>query len=121
MKDKNHHPSRKAGIFFIVLGLVMFAVIFDFLHLGSVGDYFVWQMLLIFIGLIAFLNRNPVGGVILVAVGVYFLLPDLKYSFPFLHNHPVFFKEIYWPLAICILGVVMIISGIIRKNRNINN
>ena len=32
---------------------------------------------------------------------------------------PYFFLEgIYWPVIICILGVVLIISGIIRKNRN---
>jgi hypothetical protein len=118
MKEKDRHPARKAGIFFIVLGLMMFVIIFDFLHLGSPRDYFVWQMLLISIGLIAFFNRNPIGGVILVSVGIYFMLPELDHTLPFLGNHPIFLDEIYWPITICIVGVVLIISGIIKKNRN---
>ena len=118
MREKNHHPSRKAGVFLIVLGLLMFAIFFDFLHLGSPGSYFVWPMLLIFIGLITFFNRKPVGGVILVALGIYFLLPEFDHTFPFVMHYPFHIEGIYWPVVLCILGVVLIISGIIRKNKN---
>lgn len=107
----NHNPARSIGIFLIVFGLMMGAVIFDVLNLGDRSEYFKWQLLLIFIGLISFFNRNAIGGIIMVAVGTYFLLPEIDISLPYI------FEQAYWPALIVIVGIAFLVSGIITRSR----
>lgn len=111
MKTREHNPARAIGVFLIVFGLMMAAVIFDVLNLGDRDEYFKWQLLLIFIGLISLFSRNVVGGIIMISVGLYFLLPEINWDLPYL------FEEAYWPAAIIIVGVVLVISGIIKGSR----
>lgn len=111
MKKHEHNPARSIGVFLIAFGLFMMAVFFDVLGLGSPRDYINWQMLLIFIGFISLFNRNAVGGIIMIAVGSYFLLPDLHFLIP------EFIEDVYWPVAIVLVGIVFIVSGIVRRSR----
>lgn len=111
MNDKKHNSGRSIGIFLILLGLFLAGAMLDVLNIGSFREYFIWPMLILFIGVIAFFNSNAVAGIILVAVGGYFLLPRIGFELP------VVYEKLYWPAAIILAGLAMIVSGIIRRYR----
>jgi len=110
-KERDHNPAKAIGVFLIIFGLFMMAILFDVLNFGHPRAYIKWQMLLIFIGFISLFSKNPVGGVIMIAIGSYFLLPQLHFFIPEL------VEKVYWPAAIVIVGLVFIISGVIRRSR----
>jgi len=116
MKSREHNPGRSIGVFLIIFGLIMAAVIFDVLNLGDRDEYFKWQILVIFIGLISFFTRNVIGGIIMIAVGVYFLIPEIDYDFPYL------FEQVYWPAAVILVGLVFVVSGVAKgSGRHLNS
>lgn len=87
----------------------------DLLHLGDPSDYIKWQILLVFIGMVSLFNGKIGEALILFAVGAYFLLPYLDIVLP------EYIDNFYWPGAIIIVGVGLIVSGLIKKLRNQNN
>lgn len=99
------------GIFLILLGLFLGAAMIDVLNLGSLRDYFIWPMLIIFVGVVVFFNSSAAFGIILLAVGGYFLLPRINYELP------VIYEKLYWPATVILAGLAMIASGIIRRYR----
>lgn len=111
MEKRKHNPGREFGVFLILAGLFLAGFMFDILNLGSVREYFVWPMLVIFIGVVFIFNTNTAAGIILLAVGGYFFLPRIDYELP------VLYEKLYWPVAIILAGLVMIISGIIKRYR----
>ena len=111
MKDKKHNPGQSIGIFLIILGLFLGGAMIDVLNLGSFREYFVWPMLVIFVGVVAFFSSNAAAGIILVAVGGYFFLPRIDFELP------VIYEKLYWPAAVILAGLAMIASGIIRRYR----
>jgi len=111
MKEDKHNPGTKIGIFLILAGLLLAGVMFDILNLGSPREYFVWPVLVIFVGMLILFNSDAAAGIIIIAVGGYFLLPRLDYELP------VLYEKIYWPAAIILAGLALIISGIVRRYR----
>ncbi len=111
MNNKKHNHGRSIGVFLVILGVFLGLVMMDVLSLGSTHDYFVWPVLVIFIGVVSFFNGDATAGIIIVAVGGYFLFPRIDYELPEL------VEKLYWPAAIILAGMVMIISGIIRRYR----
>jgi len=110
MKDKKHNPGRDVGVFLIIAGLFLAGIMFDVLNLGSIREYFVWPVLVTFIGVVFFFNSNAPTGIIITAVGVYFFLPRIDLELP------VLYERLYWPAAIILTGLVFIISGIVRRS-----
>jgi len=111
MKEDKHNPGTKIGIFLILAGLFLAAIMFDILNLGSVREYFVWPVLVIFVGTLTLFNGDAAAGIIIIAVGGYFFLPRLDYELP------AIYEKIYWPAAIILAGLALIISGIVRRYR----
>ena len=111
-KHHEHSPARSIGVFLIALGLMMAVALFDLLGLGEPGEYFKWQLFLIFIGLISLFTRNSVGGIILMAIGAYFLIPETNLVVPDV------FERIYWPAAIVLVGITFLVSGLVKRSRN---
>ena len=62
-----------------------------------------WPMLLVVSGIFTIFHRNPVGGMLLVGVGVYFLFPQLNW----ITND---FLRVYWPLGLILLGLVIMLK-----------
>jgi hypothetical protein len=113
-KGRELNPGLGAGIFFIVFGLVLLAAFNDVMHWGSIGAYFTWQTILIYVGLLLFLNLRFVGGVIVMALGSWFLIEELNIALPpLVHN-------IFWPAIVILIGLIFIISSFFRRNRKIN-
>lgn len=104
------------GAFLIAFGLLIAAVMFDVLNLGSASEYVHWQILLLFIGLVSLFSGKVGEAFILFVIGAYFLLPTLDIFIPELVD------KFYWPGAIILIGLGFIISGIIRSARSsVNN
>lgn len=75
---------------------------------------FSWQMLLIALGLINIFSRDSiVAGVILLAVGSFFLAPEL-------HRFNFDFTEALWPALLILLGILIIFKRRTHKPRHHN-
>jgi hypothetical protein len=80
-----------------------------------VKDYFTWQTAMIFIGVLLILNLNFTGGVIMIAIGIWFL-KDVIYLMS-----PEAFNTFYWPAVIGFVGLAFILSSLFRKKPKINS
>lgn len=109
MKDRNSNPFTGIAKFLIALGLVMIAAKIDLLKLGTVSDYFTWEMLLIFFGVFSFISLELVSSVILFAIGFYFLMPEMHVQLS-----PVY-KNIYWPAVIVLAGIAFLLKPLTDK------
>ena len=110
-RDKELHPRISFGLFLITLGLAMLVATDDLLGLGSVREYFTWETLLVFIGVLLLLNLQFTGGLILVAIGSWFFIENRDYVIPEL------IRTIYWPSLVILIGIAFIISSLFRRNR----
>lgn len=59
-----------------------------------------WQMLLIVLGIGSLIKRNTTSGLVLIAIGVYFMVPFNFGWWYWLHT--------YWPVVFIILGIHLI-------------
>lgn len=115
MKDHQSNPFSGLAKFLIAIGLVMLAAKTDILGLGMPSNYFTWEMLLIFFGLIALMNLDIVASVLLFAAGYYFLMPEMNVQLS------PFYREIYWPVVLILAGLAFMIRPVTRKLKRRNN
>ncbi len=102
MKEKNN-PFNGIAKLLISLGLVMIVAKLDLLKIGTISDYFTWEMLLIFFGIFNLLNLDLVFSLLLFATGIWFLMPEMSVQLS-----PVY-KEIYWPAVLVLAGIAFMI------------
>ena len=87
------------------LGLFLIADMADIVPWRMRDYIFTWQALLIFLGLIFLSNKENKGtGVILIAVGAFFLLPRF-------FELPHYWRSLFWPSMLILLGLVVIFGG----------
>ena len=112
LREREHHPRVSIGLFFILLGASLLVATNDLLHLGSIHKYFTWETAMLFIGLLLLLNLNFVGGILLIAGGLWFLNENLLFVSPeFMHVY-------FWPVAIALVGLSFILTSLFkRKNK----
>ncbi|MEZ5069683.1 MAG: LiaF-related protein [Bacteroidales bacterium] len=108
-----HEPQyRRSGRAHLILGVVlMFLGLFIIADLADIVPWrfrdfvFSWQALLIFLGLVFISNRENKGtGVILIAVGSFFLLPKVL-------ELPYYWRSLFWPSMLILLGLVVIFGS----------
>lgn len=114
MRNREHHPQTSIGLFFIVLGIALLIATNDLLNLGNIENYFTWQTAMVFIGVLLLVNLNFMGGILLIAGGVWFFMEDHSMGIP------SFIKTIYWPAVIMLVGLSFIISSLFKRKKNIN-
>jgi predicted membrane protein len=68
-----------------------------------------WKMLLVAIGAYIFISGSRGAGIVVMAFGTFFMLPDL---FPNYHD----IKRFFWPVILLILGLLFMLSP--RKGRH---
>lgn len=101
------HPSSRLviGIILVIAGLFLFLRNTNIFPVFIEDIMFSWQMLLIVIGLIITIggsNRTP--GIVLMAVGGFFLIPELFYE--------IFGRyRIFWPALFIAAGILVIFAG----------
>lgn len=111
LSNREHHPRVGIGLFFIVLGIALLIATNDVFHLGSVSSYFTWQTGMIFIGFLLLLNYQFIGGIMLIAWGVWFLRDQIFFF------SPEIFRTFYWPAVIGLIGLSFIISSFFKRNK----
>jgi uncharacterized membrane protein YqgA involved in biofilm formation len=102
------------GIFLIALGIALLIATNDVFHLGSVSSYFNWKTVMIFIGFILILNLEFVGGLLMIAAGIWFLQDQL---FPFAQET---FRDFFWPAVVVLVGLSFIFTSFRRKRNSID-
>lgn len=105
------HPLVSFGLFLILLGVALLVATNDLLGLGAVRDYFTWQTVLIFIGVLLLLNLNFTGGILFIAGGFWFMVDKLSLELP------GYFDKIYWPSVIILIGLGYIISSVFKRDK----
>jgi hypothetical protein len=109
LREREHHPRVSIGLFFIVLGVALLLATNDILNLGSISSYFTWETAMIFIGVVLLLNLHFTGGLLLIAVGTWFLLNNI------LVVTPEIIKTFYWPAVIVLIGLSFILSSFLKR------
>lgn len=90
------------GFIAVGFGLLLLASNFNFINYNMSRVVFSWQMILIVIGVVQITNhKNKPTGYILIAIGSFFLLPEI-FHFPF--N----FMRLFWPVLLIIVGLSFI-------------
>jgi predicted membrane protein len=106
--------NRTMGIGILII-LAGFAILFHRLGLLPENiDRIVisWQMLLIFIGVWnLFFSKSRIAGFILIAVGGFFLLPEI-FSLPY------DFKRDFWPILLIVVGLFILVKAFPSKRRD---
>ncbi len=98
------------GLMVITFGLLLLARNLNLLSDEFREVVFSWPMLLIAIGTInLFGNDSWLPGVVIIAVGSFFLLPRIFYI-------PFDFGDIFWPSIFILVGVLMIVKNFGRKS-----
>lgn len=103
--DCEHRGNKRVyfGIALIALGVFL---ILEKLGLipWSITDILIsWQMILIGIGVISLLGGNRTGGLIVLLVGVFFLIPEV-------FDVPREVRKIIWPLLLVAIGAAMLVK-----------
>ncbi len=90
------------GLLMIGFGGLLLLDVFDIINFSFRSVIFSWQMILIVIGLISMLNTSNKGpGMVLIAIGVIFLLPDFFYfDFPT--------RRLFWPVVLIGMGIIFL-------------
>lgn len=97
------------GIAVVAFGLALLLRNMGLLSPSLRGIIFSWEMLLIVIGFINLFDRGRVFGIILMAVGAFFLLGH-NLALPFEFHH------VFWPSLIILFGLFLI-TGTRRRIR----
>ncbi|MDR1356802.1 MAG: cell wall-active antibiotics response protein [Tannerellaceae bacterium] len=105
-KRVDFHPYHRLNKFITALAFVVAGFVILGHNIGAVNDYFYriiisWQMLLIVMGISAFLKRNLLVGGIFAGVGIYFLLPRIT-------GMEVAWLTVYWPVFLIFFGVILL-------------
>jgi len=109
---KKHNPNENSkkhligGIIVLTIGVLFLFKNFDILSPELRYYLFSWKTLLIGIGVLnLLLSNNRVGGIILIAIGTFFWLPDI-------FDLSVRAGQLFWPVVLIIIGV----SLLLKKN-----
>ena len=82
------------------------------------GFFFSWPMLLLIIGIVHFCKFQFLWGIILAAIGKFFLFAKASAMFP---NDTIYeqFASTYWPVLIVICGVLILLTTILGSGKRI--
>ena len=100
-----------AGLIFIAVGVLILLRNIGAIDYGLYRILLSWQMLLIVLGVWSLFQRHLTGGIILAAVGVFFMIPMLS---------PVCsgWTTLFWPFIFILLGII-VITHIFRPRKQV--
>ncbi len=97
------------GLFFIVLGGLWILEKLNLIPQVWEDVIISWQMLLIGIGVFAYIGGNKTTGVILMVIGGFFLIDEV-------YTIPRQLRQIGWPLLFIGFGVILLVTQSRKKN-----
>ena len=86
---------------FIIVGLLFLGRNFGVIDSYLFDILVSWQMLLIVVGIVNLIKRYFLGGVITIAVGAYFLLPDIT-------GIEGEWAGMFWPVLLILVGIMIL-------------
>lgn len=98
------------GIMVVLAGLLLLGFNTGFLDISYKKIIFSWPMLFIVIGFLQIFNRKVFGGIVLMLIGGFFILPRLNYVDPH-------FVTLYWPLLIVAAGLIIVGKTIVFSKK----
>ncbi len=125
-KNKNNHLFKRGNnngaIGFAIL-LILAGTIFLLLNLGIIPEKYSplftkWPTVLIVIGLWLLIKRDFTTGIILTALGIFFIYPTLHRVFPEFFIDINIDMRTYWPVILIAVGVVLVFGRILPHNRS---
>jgi len=118
----NQGLSRRGGfaVLLIIIGLLFLGFNTGFISHIYKPLLLSWQMLLIGIGFLAILKKQYTSAFVLMAVGVFFLLPEINDIFPSIFNYKTLNLRSYWPLILIVVGLVIIFRKPSSRSRRDN-
>lgn len=115
--NSNISPATRAarklmiGIIILIYGIILLLDNVGMLPLIIQKIFFSWQIIFILLGLLTVVShKSSVSGFLLIAIGVFFLLPKL-------FDIPYNFTQIFWPFLLILLGFLIIF----RRNSNVHH
>lgn len=100
--EQRNDKNLIIGTIFILVGAVLVLGKLDIIPWQIERILFSWQMLLVGIGAVIFaVNENKTSGIVLMAIGGFFLLPKI-FQLPFS------FHGLFWPMLFIGVGALMI-------------
>ena len=109
MRHQNHNRRANLGYLFIAVGILFILNRLNLIPHSITHVIFSWQMLLIGIGTFNLINKKYTPATILITLGVVFMIPefiDIDYNI----------RRLFWPIALVIVGIVLIL----RRNKGLN-
>lgn len=122
-RDRRDRSGKGVGF---ALFLILLGGIFLFLNLGIIPEMYrhlliSWQMLLIVIGLWTLaVKREYTGGIILIAIGTFFIYPRLCSVFPEYFVRFDIDMRTYWPVILIFIGIMLVIGWIFPHKKSQN-
>lgn len=121
MEDTNKFRDNKRlvlGLLLLIVGGLLLLENTNILPFGIREVVFSWQMLLIGIGIIIIAQKeNNASGYIMLGIGLFFLIPDIWHV-------PHFYRRLFWPSILIIIGVLILLrntgSKVIYKDNDID-
>lgn len=104
-----------AAIALIVLGLLFLGRNLGYVDTQTFRIFVSWQMLLIVIGLWSMVRRQNSSGLILLAIGTFFLIPRLT---GWIDGGWI---RTYWPVLLIAIGAILIIRKMLPQNNRRHN
>ncbi|MDR0661253.1 MAG: DUF5668 domain-containing protein [Prevotellaceae bacterium] len=101
-----------AAVILIVVGLLFLGGNLGYIDTRTFRIFVSWQMLLIVLGAWSVIRRHYAGGLVLLAVGIFFIIPRIAGITAF-HGGWV---RTYWPVLLIAIGVILIVRKMLPKN-----
>lgn len=104
MSPKNKKSNLVFGIFLIIVGIGLLLNNLDIIPIVFPKYIFSWKSLLVALGIIfALIEKEKTAGVVLAAIGFYFLIPDIW-------NINPGEAGIFWPILFMAVGLSILLS-----------
>ena len=112
--------DRQNGILFafllIAAGALMICFNTELLNPVWKPFFLSWQMLLLVIGLVSICRSRFIWGILITAVGVFFLSEKAAVIYPNVIRYE-HFASTYWPAIFIVLGIIIVLSFFIRPTK----
>ena len=111
---KNTNVHLLLGITLVLLGIAVLADIVDVVPWRMSEIIFSWQMILIVLGVVFISGQESKStGYILLAIGTFFIIPKF-------FDVPYFWRSLFWPSLLILVGILIIFSRGKRSHHNRN-
>lgn len=105
---RDSHGTAVAAIAIVLIGILFLGRNLGFIDRSILRILISWQMLLIFLGIMSLVKRNTTGGIVLICVGLFFMVPKFT-------GAGMYWASTWWPLMLIVVGIILLIR-FIRPN-----